>query len=113
MESYCLPIPKHRKLLTLRSGPRARNGLQSELPAKFGIGRSKLPEAYIPRDKKSIFLDFQGGEINNVFDLTLLVCQLLSADVCLTLLVYEGVPYRECWIQFRYVGFFMSQFQSE
>ena len=34
--------PKHRNLLTLRSGPEPGTDFRFELPAKFGAGRSKL-----------------------------------------------------------------------
>ena len=37
-----LPIPKHRNLLTLRSGPGTRNGLQIRTSRKIWVDRSKL-----------------------------------------------------------------------
>ena len=69
-ESYRLPIPKHRNLLTLRSGPGTRNGVHIRTPAKFGVGRSKLG---VPGH---IYPEIKGQWLNWIFVLTFEVAKL-------------------------------------
>ena len=64
-ETDRLPFLKHRNLSTLRSGLEPRMDLRSELPAKFGVCRSKLgvPGHIHPEIKVRwlFFFDCRGG----------------------------------------------------